>query len=268
MADNSILVTENLCMDALHRSVQRFFTWKGVFMAEPKIKRENFISIQGWMLTDLKLKGNELIIYACIYGFTQAENQKFTGSLQYLSEWTNSTKQSIIKCLKSLVDKGLIAKNDTFFNGVKFCEYYATNVTDVLNKVEYPIKQSLPDGIKQSLPNNISSNNLLNTKDTKYIVAYLNEKAGTAYRTNGAATNRLINARLSEGYTLDDFKTVIDNKCAEWLGSDMAKYLRPETLFGSKFESYLNAPVVKRKTYGANGVEIKQSDDDELAGIL
>ena len=91
-----------------------------------KIKSENYIVIQGWMIKDLKLKGNELIIYAVIYGFSQLESQKFTGSLQYLAEWTNSTKQSVIKCLKSLIKKNLIVKEENIINGVKFCEYYST----------------------------------------------------------------------------------------------------------------------------------------------
>ena len=64
-----------------------------------KVNRQNYIALQGWMLTDLNLKGNELIIYACIFGFTQAENQSFNGSLQYLADWTNSTKQGVVKCL-------------------------------------------------------------------------------------------------------------------------------------------------------------------------
>lgn len=100
------------------------------------------------------------------------------------------------------------------------------------------------------------------------VIEYLNGKAGTSYRANAQATQRHINARVADGFTLDDFKSVIDKKCAEWLGSDMAKYLRPETLFGSKFESYLNAPVTKRKAYGANGVEIRTDAPDDLAGIL
>ena len=129
-------------------------------MEESKIQRDNFISLQGWMLTDLKLKGNELIIYACIYGFSQAENQVFSGSIQYLADWTNSTKQSVIKCLKSLVEKGYIVKNENIINGVKFCEYYATKFNGVLNNVEWGIKQSLTGGIKQSLPNNIDINNI------------------------------------------------------------------------------------------------------------
>ena len=77
------------------------------------------------------------------------------------------------------------------------------------------------------------------------IVDYLNEKAHKNYRSNSKTTMRHINARLKEGYTLSDFKQVIDNRCATWLGTDMEQYLRPETLFGSKFENYLNARAPK-----------------------
>jgi uncharacterized phage protein (TIGR02220 family)/predicted phage replisome organizer len=73
------------------------------------------------------------------------------------------------------------------------------------------------------------------------IISHLNEKAGTKYKATTAKTKSAINARLAEGFTLDDFKAVIDKKCAEWLGDEkMEKYLRPETLFGTKFEGYLN----------------------------
>lgn len=72
------------------------------------------------------------------------------------------------------------------------------------------------------------------------IIAYLNQELGTKYR--GSAPDILkIKARLNEGFTLMDFKLVIDKKVAEWKGTSMAAYLRPETLFGSKFEGYLNA---------------------------
>jgi len=72
------------------------------------------------------------------------------------------------------------------------------------------------------------------------VVEYLNQKANTNYRHTSKATQKHINARINEGYTLKEFKTVIDNKVDEWLNTNMAKYLRPETLFGTKFESYLN----------------------------
>ena len=125
-----------------------------------KVINENYIVVQGWMINKLKLKGNELMIYAIIYGFSQLESQRFTGSLQYLADWTNSTKQGVIKCLKSLIKKNLIVKEEKIINKVKFCEYYATKFNGVLNKVEQGIKQSLIGGIKQSLPNNIDINNI------------------------------------------------------------------------------------------------------------
>lgn len=76
--------------------------------------------------------------------------------------------------------------------------------------------------------------------EIKEIVQYLNDKCGTRYRYQTKGTREHINARLKEGYTVDDFKTVIDKKFEEWHGTDMEKFLRPETLFAGKFESYLN----------------------------
>lgn len=72
------------------------------------------------------------------------------------------------------------------------------------------------------------------------IINYLNTRAGTGYRATASAHQRHINARLREGYTLQDFYKVIDVKCKEWMGTNWQKYLRPETLFGTKFDSYLN----------------------------
>lgn len=124
-----------------------------------KVQENNYIVIQGWMINNLNLKGNELIIYAIIFGFSQIENQLFNGSLQYLADWTNSTKQGVSKNLKSLVDKGLIVKNDKYINGVKFCEYYTTKFNGVCNKVEEGMQQSSIHPIKQSLTNNIDLDN-------------------------------------------------------------------------------------------------------------
>lgn len=100
------------------------------------------------------------------------------------------------------------------------------------------------------------------------IVEHLNNKAGTAFRATSKATKEHINARLEEGFTVGDFKTVIDKKCAEWIGTDFAQYLRPATLFGTKFESYLNAPIRQRKQYGQSGIEIEKPENDDLAGIF
>ena len=72
------------------------------------------------------------------------------------------------------------------------------------------------------------------------IVDYLNEKCKTNYKSTTKKTKSLIKARLDEGFSLDDFKKVIDIKSKQWLNTKMEEYLRPETLFGTKFESYLN----------------------------
>jgi uncharacterized phage protein (TIGR02220 family) len=87
----------------------------------------------------------------------------------------------------------------------------------------------------------------------KHIVEYLNLKAGTHYKHTTQKTRTCIHARLSEGFTLDDFKIVIDKKVAEWKGTSMEQYLRPETLFGTKFEGYLNANIVKEEKKPKNG---------------
>lgn len=98
----------------------------------------------------------------------------------------------------------------------------------------------------------------IDLKEFKEIISYLNEKAGTKYRSSGNKTQRLIKARFNDGFNIDDFKKVIDTKTAEWSGTDMAKYLRPETLFGTKFESYLNQevkPKIEKGTESYGGVE-------------
>lgn len=77
------------------------------------------------------------------------------------------------------------------------------------------------------------------------IVTFLNSMVGSNYKSTTSKTRKLIAARLAEGFTVDDFKAVISKKAKEWQGTDMAQYLRPETLFGTKFEGYLNQPEVK-----------------------
>ena len=228
-------------------------------MKESKVKDENYINIQGWMVTKLGLKGNELLIYAIIYGFSQTEDQTFNGSLQYLADWTNSTKQGVTKNLKALVEKGYIIKEDKYINNVKFCEYYATKLDTVYNKVAQGIQQSLTGyttkfntPMQESLTNNINDNiinkldNIIELKDNvpyQEIVNYLNNSAGTNYRAYSKKTRELIKARINEGFTLEDFKVVIEKKTREWINDNKMKaYLRPETLFGTKFEGYLNQP--------------------------
>jgi uncharacterized phage protein (TIGR02220 family) len=78
------------------------------------------------------------------------------------------------------------------------------------------------------------------------IISYLNQKAGTGYKSQTTSYRTFINARLKAGYKLEDFYKVIDNKSTEWIGTDFQKFLRPETLFGNKFDSYLNQITTKK----------------------
>ena len=241
-----------------------------------EVTDKNYIVIQSFMVSELGLKGNELLIYAIIFGFSQTTGQAFHGSLTYLESWTNSTRPTVISSLKSLVEKGLIEKEEQTINGVKYCSYRAKTSTDEAQevvqklhggsaKIAQEVVQKLHGGSAKIAPNNILYNIVDNIVDNnivenaeKYdmkviteIVDYLNEKAHKNYKPNNKETKKHINARLKEGYTLSDFKQVIDNRCATWLGTDMEQYLRPETLFGSKFESYLNASAPKRR--GSDG---------------
>lgn len=86
--------------------------------------------------------------------------------------------------------------------------------------------------------------NILSGNPTAYpykdVIDYLNQQTGKNYKSTTKKNQTVIRARTDEGFSLDDFKRVIDNKVAEWKGTNMEKYLRPETLFGTKFEGYLN----------------------------
>lgn len=94
------------------------------------------------------------------------------------------------------------------------------------------------------------------------IISYLNEKAKSSFKVSTKKTQTLIHARLAEGFTEDDFRTVIDKKCSDWMGdSKMERYLRPETLFGTKFEGYLNEKVTSKKPVNT-GVPSGSNQDD------
>ena len=122
------------------------------------IKNENYVLVQGFMINDLNLKGNELIIYAIIYSFSQIENQYFTGSLKYLCEWTNSTKQGVLKSLKSLIDKGLIEKKEEYVNNIKYCRYSIKQNLIGSKLSLIPVKQSLHNNKDNNINNNTNNN--------------------------------------------------------------------------------------------------------------
>ncbi|MEG1254236.1 conserved phage C-terminal domain-containing protein [Clostridium sp.] len=101
-------------------------------------------------------------------------------------------------------------------------------------------------------PSTKNINNLVFLKKTAFeIIEYLNLQTGKKFRGDTKVTLRLIKARFQEGFTVDDFKTVIDNMRIRWTGTKFQEYLAPTTLFGSKFETYLN----QGKEVGCDGLK-------------
>lgn len=240
------------------------------------VKDTNFVTIQGWMRTKLNLKGNELLAYAVIYGFSQTDGAKFTGSRKYLAEWCGCSLATIDRALNALVDKGLISRTAHVTpHGYRAVEYAATYPTtldehsETERRTENTNEPHTPTHVPQPLPiDEPQPPAQPETPDpAEEVIDHLNQRAGTRYKATTANTRKLIKARLNEGFTIDDMKLVIDKKCAEWLNNrDMAQYLRPETLFGNKFEGYLNAQ--SRPQTRQNNTTYRQDIDPAAAAYL
>ncbi|MFC4712264.1 conserved phage C-terminal domain-containing protein [Planococcus dechangensis] len=175
-------------------------------------------------------------------------------------EWEEEiclTKRQVRYSVEKLKALGILETAIKKANGAPTVHYkldYDKLVDSIVTKCHFPIEQNVTndnDKMSLSLTESTTENTTENT--TRDIVAdapalpyhtiidYLNEQAGTAFKSTTKKTQGLIHARLQEGFTVMDFKTVIDVKSAEWRNdSAMSKFLRPETLFGTKFESYLN----------------------------
>ena len=166
-------------------------------------------------------------------------------------------RDCLIKEMAKVKNKDLIAQ---VFSHLKGYEDLNKTVAEVI--AEYEEKNGI---LAYSNSNNNDNKNDNDNEESPpnrerivQVISYLNEKAGTKYRPTTAKTKSVINARLAEGFTVEDFKIVIDKKCAEWIGDEkMERYLRPETLFGTKFEGYLNAKTTGRTD--ANGQAARDS---------
>ena len=159
----------------------------------------------------------------------------------------NFLRHSIVKggkpvedCLRKELQK---VKNKSLISAVFQHISAYDNINDTVKKIidEYEIDNDNDNDNDVSYHDSYHDSSAIRQNIYIEIVDYLNEKAKTSYRANTKATQKHINARLKEGYTVEDFKTVIDKQCAKWIGTEMEQYLRPETLFGTKFESYLNS---------------------------
>lgn len=213
------------------------------------------------------------------------ENIPYTPKM--LADELDFEENTVILALQALENLNMIVTDSGFFAIAGWNEYQNIEGMDKIREQNRIRKQKqrekqklLPDVSRDShvtvTQSHATEEDIEEDKDKEKeiyisVVSYLNQKAGTSYKHTTAKTKTAIHARLSEGFKLDDFKTVIDKKCAEWMGDPkMEKYLRPETLFGTKFEGYLNAKVSKTAgstRIGANGIAINNEKSD-LEGVF
>lgn len=188
----------------------------------------------------------------------------------YVLQFPYLTERQIEYALKKLIDEGYIITGN--YNKASFDRtlWYA------ITKKGYCILQNCEmekTNFVNANTENVGAIPDINTdkKNTdresipfSEILSYLNEKAGTSFRSSSKDTQKHITARWNDGYRLEDFFRVIDVKVAEWkYDKKMAQYLRPSTLFGTKFESYLQQYKEPQKK-ASSGSELVRNEDGSL----
>lgn len=148
----------------------------------------NYINIQGWMCSKLKLSGNELLIYALIYGFSQDGVSEFRGSRSYICKWFNISLPTVDKALNSLVEKNLITKREEIVNNVKY-NCYKVILQSSKESLQGVVK-NLYRGGKESLHNNTNNNNNYNNTRNNIINNIITRSNRTA--VEGGETKKLL----------------------------------------------------------------------------
>lgn len=222
---------------------------------------------------DKNLTPNAKLLYGEITALCNEKGYCWANN-SYFSELYGVSKKTISNWISSLDERGFIKSEMIYKENskeIKERRLYITRMEkdfvtygrNVLNPTEENFHTPMEEKVKD---NNTSFNNTSNnTRDIKDIVEhsptepvpcrevveYLNQKTGKNFKHTSKVTQRHIRARLAEGFTVSDFKQVIDKKCSDWLRDQkMKEYLRPETLFGTKFESYLNSKTTTTKQTG------------------
>ena len=144
------------------------------------LRENDYIAILSPFVTKLGLSGNKLIIFSLIHGFCRDGEQEFKGSINYISEWTNTSRNTVISILKELVDLGLLEKRDYVVNGVKFCAY------KVGSKVFAPPVQNCYEGSEIIAPNIIDNN----TKEKNEIDKSISKSSDELFETCWVAYRR------------------------------------------------------------------------------
>ena len=172
---------------------------------------------------------------------TTVERGSFITGRKVIAKDTGQGESAIYKRLKVLENLKMISvKSNNRFSVLKVLNYCIYQGSDI--EEEQPSNNQVTT---REQPSNTTKNDkeLKELKETipyGEIIDYLNLKTSSKYKKSSEKTKEHIRARWNDKFTLIDFKTVIDKKVASWTGTDQEKYLRPETLFGNKFEGYVN----------------------------
>jgi hypothetical protein len=188
-------------------------------LAESKIKDTNFFLVNGWMINRLNLKGAALQVFAIIYGFSQDGEGSFTGSLQYLCDFTNSSKNTVIKALKELVEKEYITKTENSINGVRFCTYKAN--APLVQNLNMGSAETEPGGSSEIAPppgaetepnNKDLDNKSFISKEIQEVIDLYSTICVSfpVIRVVSPVRQEVIKERLKT-YSLEDFRTVFEN---------------------------------------------------------
>ena len=236
------------------------FSFDGDFAKEHRVNEA--IMYQYFSYWIAKNKANDKHFYD---GYTWTYNSQ--KALTELFPFWNRAK--IQRIISSLENQGLLIKGNynqlaydrtTWYALPKFEQSVVQNQTvncSDLNNERFKNEQPIP--INYQLTKQLTNKDIKDivehspTEPVPYqeVVEYLNQKTGKNFKHTSKVTQRHIRARLAEGFTVSDFKQVIDKKCSDWLRDQkMKEYLRPETLFGTKFESYLNSKTTTTKQTG------------------
>ena len=236
------------------------FSFDGEFAKEHGVNEA--IMYQYFSYWIAKNKANDKHFYD---GYTWTYNSQ--KALTELFPFWNRAK--IQRIISSLENQGLLIKGNynqlaydrtTWYALPKFEQSVVQNQTvncSDLNNERFKNEQPIP--INYQLTKQLTNKDIKDiveqssTTPLPYeeIVQYLNQKTNKNFKHTSKVTQRHIRARFAEGFTVSDFKQVIDKKCSDWLRDQkMKEYLRPETLFGTKFESYLNSKTTTTKQTG------------------
>ncbi len=226
-------------------------------------KKSYYAVIPATVRYDRKLKANAKLLYGEITALCNEKGYCWASN-SYFAKLYEVSNQAVSAWIKALQNSGYVNIEYERKGQHITKRKVSINIDRVSTEVDGGINKSLR-GYQQNFKENTTVNNTSNnTYIYSQVIDYLNEKVHTKYKHTTKKNQELIKARLNEGFTLDNFKTVIDKKHKEWRGTEFEKYLRPYTLFGTKFESYLNQKTGSKMKADINNHSANLEGVDEL----